>query len=225
MKWLFFLLLAANIALGGYAWLRERTPNPDAQLVGLQVNADQLRIVAEPQRPAQTTAQALPTASVAKASAPAGCMEWGTFGGGELARAQIAVERLALGDRVRKIEVPVTVGYWVYIPPLKTRAQMERKAVELKDMGVFDHYPVTENSRWRYAISLGIFRSEEGAKKYLASLRNKGVRSAVVGQRDQRVNQSAFLVRNPNEEESANLVVLKSEFPGSELRALDCPAG
>jgi hypothetical protein len=226
MKWLFILLLAANVAFGGYVWLREHAPNPDAQLAGLQVNADQVRIIPAPERPAPAVAQAPPPASgAAQAPAPSACVEWGSFGGGELARAQVAIDRLALGDRVRKVEVAVTAGYWVYIPPQKSSVAMERKAAELKALGVADFYPVTEANRWRHAISLGIFRSEEGAKKYLAMLRGKGVRSAVIGRRDQRVTQSAFLVRGPDEEESANLVVLKSEFPGSELRALECPTG
>jgi hypothetical protein len=227
MKWLFILLLLANIAFGGYVWLRETAPNPDAQISRQQANADQMQIIPEPQRPAPAPPQSLPAAPPA-ATAPAPmsstCVEWGSFGGAELARAQAAIDRLALGDRVRRIDVSVTVEFWVYIPPQKSRAEMERKAAELKDLGIAEYYPVTEANRWRYAISLGIFRSEEGAKKYLATLRGKGVRSAVAGKRDQRVTQSAFLVRGPNEEDSANLVVLRSEFPGSELRALECPA-
>ncbi len=231
MKWAVFLLLAANLAFGGYAWLRESAPNPDAQLSRMQLKAEEIRIIPPPERPAPVAAQTPPTAPATSApvstSAPASttCVEWGTFSGGELARAQAAIDRLALGGRLRKIEVAVTAGWWVYIPPMKTRAEMERKAAELKDIGISEYYPVTEANRWRYAISLGIFRSEDGARKYLATMRAKGVRSAVAGRRDQRVTQSAFLVRGPGDEDSANLVVLKSEFPGTELRALECPAG
>ncbi|HEX7811116.1 MAG TPA: SPOR domain-containing protein [Burkholderiales bacterium] len=217
MKWLFFLLLAANLIFGGYAYLREHAPNPDAQLTRMQLNADQLRIVPPREKPV-----APPPAPLATA-APSACMEWGSFGSGELPRAQVAVDRLALGNRIRRTDVSVTAGYWVYIPPLKSKADMDRKAGELKDLGVLDYYPVLETGRWRYAISLGIFRSEEGARRYLASLREKGVRSATVGKREQRVNQTAFLVRDPTEEDSANLAVLRSEFPGTELRATECP--
>lgn len=218
MKWFFFLLLAANLIFGGYVYLREHAPNPDAQLTRMQLNADQLRIVPPREKPV-----ALPPAPQAAATAPSACMEWGSFGTGEFPRAQVAIDRLALGDRARRIDVSVTAGYWVYIPPLKSKADMDRKAGELKDLGVIDHYPVLETGRWRYSISLGIFRSEEGARKYFASLREKGVRSATVGKREQRVNQTAFLVRDPTEEDSANLAVLRSEFPGTELRAIECP--
>lgn len=223
MKWIFFLLLSANLVLGGYVYLKEHAPNPDSQLLRSQLNADQLRIVPPREKPA--FAQAVPPAPDAQAAgSSSACVEWGSFGSGELARAQIAVERLALGERVRRIDIPVLAGFWVYMPPMKSKAEMDRKAGELKNLGVIDHYPVLEAGRWRYAISLGFFRSEEGAKKYLATLREKGVRSATSGKREQRVNQAAFVVRDPTDEDSANLVVLKSEFPGTELRALECPA-
>ena len=222
MRTLFILLLVTNLVFGGYVYLKEKAPNPDAQLVKAQLNADQIKIVPppvkKPAQPAATTAEVHPPQAAA-------CVEWGTFGGGELARAQIAIDRLGLGERLRRIEVPVTVDYWVYIPPLKSRAEMDRKVAELGSFGVGEYYPVLDAGRWRYAISLGIFRSEEGARKFLASLRKKGIRSAVVGNREQRVSQSAFLVRSPSVEESASLVVIKSDFAGSELRALECPPG
>ena len=221
MKWIFFLLVAANLAFGGYVYMREHAPNPDAQLVRAQLNADQLRIVPPREKPVAPPAP--PVSTVQAAAAPSACMEWGSFSSGELARAQGAVDRLALGDRVRRIDVPVTAGFWVYIPPMNSKADMDRKAGELKELGIIDHYPVMETGRWRFSISLGIFRSEEGAKKYLAALREKGVRSAIVGKREQRINQTAFLVKDPTATDSENLAVLKLEFPGTDLRAIECP--
>lgn len=221
MKWLFFLLLAANIVLGLFAYLREQAPNPDALLMQSQIRADQIRIVPPPEKPPA------PQSSGARADAmqPTACMEWGTFGSSELARAQAAIDRLALGDRVKRVEMPVTVDYWVYIPPLRSREAMDRKVKELRDLGITEFYPVLEAGRWRYAISLGIFRNEEGARKFLANLRRKGVRSAIVGNREQRVSQTAFIVREPSVEESASLAVIKSDFAGTELRPMECPAG
>ena len=100
---------------------------------------------------------------------------------------------------------------------------MERKVTELRKLGVNEYFPVLDPGRWQYAISLGVFRGEEGAARYLAQLRQKGVRSATVGEREQRVTQTAFLISDPSEEESANLAELKNEFPGTELRAVECP--
>ncbi|HEV8260105.1 MAG TPA: SPOR domain-containing protein [Burkholderiales bacterium] len=214
MRWVVLLLLALNIGFGVFAYLRDKAPNPDAQLITLQMNANKVRIV--PPRPA-------PAPAPAPVTARAACMEWGEFGTGELARAQGALDRFALGARVRRVEVSVTVGYWVFIPPLRSRAAMDRKVTELRERGVNEYFPVLDPGRWRYAISLGVFRSEQGATRYLAQLRQKGVRSATVGEREQRLTQTAFLISDPTEEESAKLAELKNEFPGSELRAVECP--
>lgn len=214
MRWVFLLLLAVNIGFGAFVYLRDKAPNPDAQLVALQMNADKVRIV--PPRPA-------PVPAPVTASARAACIEWGGFGTGELARAQGALDRLALGARARRIEISVTAGYWVFVPPLRSQASMERKVTELRELGVNEYFPVMDPGRWRYAISLGVFRSEEGATRHLAQLRQKGVRSATVGEREQRMIQTAFLISEPTEEESAQLAELKNDFPGTELRAVECP--
>jgi len=213
MRWVFLVLLAVNIGFGVFVYLRDKAPNPDAQLIALQMNADKVRIV--PPRPA-------PAPAPVTASARVACAEWGGFGAGELARAQNALDRLALGARARRVEVSVTAGYWVFIPPQRSQAAMERKLTELKELRVSEYFPLLDPGRWRYAISLGVFRNEEGAARYLAQLRQKGVRSATVGEREQRVTQTAFLISAPTEEESAKFAELKNEFPGTELRAVEC---
>jgi len=215
MKWVFFVLLAANLALAAFVYMRDRLPNPDAQILRQQINADQIRIVAPRPTP--------PPAPVATAPAPGVCVEWGSFGAAELPRAQAALNALAPVERVRRIEVGVSTSYWVYVPPLKSRADMDRKAIQLKERGVTDYSPILEDGRWRYAISLGVFHDEDGAKKHLASLRGKGVRSAKIGEREQRAVQTAFIVKDPTEAQSAQLAILKAEYPGSDLRAVDCP--
>lgn len=72
---------------------------------------------------------------------------------------------------------------WVFIPPLASKADAERKAGELKKLGVTEFFIVTESGANQYAISLGLFSSEQGARDLLESLKAKGVRSAKVGQR------------------------------------------
>ena len=215
MKWVFFVLLAANLGLAAYAYVRERMPNPDAQLLAQQMNADQIRIVAPRPAPAPAPVAAAPVAGV--------CIEWGNFGAADLPKAQAALDALAFGERIRRTEVSVPTSYWIYIPPLKSKADMDRKSNELKERGITEYSQILEPGRWRYAIALGVFRNEDGARKHLAMLRGKGVRSAQIGEREQRVTQTAFLMRDPTEGQSAQLGNLKIGFPGSDVRAVDCP--
>lgn len=215
MRWVFFVLLAANLALAAYAYMRDHAPSPDAQLLRQQLNAEQIRIVAPRPPPASAPVVAAPAASV--------CVEWGSFGAADLPKAQAAVDALALGERLRRIEVSIATSYWVYIPPLRSKAEMERKTGELKERGVDDYSPILEAGRWRYAIALGVFRNEDGARKHLAALRAKGVRSAQIGEREQKITQAAFLLRDPTDEQALRLGNLKNGFPGSEVRAVECP--
>lgn len=218
MKWVFFVLLVANLGLAGFTYLRERAPSPDAQLLKQQLNADQIRISAPRPPPL-----APPPAPIAAAAVSGVCIEWGNFGAADLPKAQAALDALALGERVSKMDVSVATSYWIYIPPLRSKAEMERKSRELEERGVVEYVPILEAGRWRYAIALGVFRNEDGAKKHLASLRAKGVRSATIGEREQKVAQSAFLLRDPTDEQALRIGNLKSGFPGSDVRAVECP--
>lgn len=215
MKVIFFLLLAANLALAGFWYVQAQLPNPDAQLIHQQMNADQIRIV--PARPE-------PPVAPVTAAASGVCLEWGSFGAAELPRAQAAIDALTLGDRVLRTDVAVSSSYWVFIAPLKSKPDMDRKINELKALGVGEYAPLVDTGRFRFAISLGVFRTEAGARARLATLKSKGVRSAEIGEREQRITQKAFVFRNPDDALSARLGTLKADYPGSEVRSVDCPA-
>jgi hypothetical protein len=209
MRALFFLLLAANLALAAYALLRPKDRG-EPQILSSQLNADQIRII-----PARA-----PAAPPARKSA---CIEWGSFSAAELTQARRALEPLQLGERLSTVEVSVIAQWWVFIPPLKNRAEVERKIAELEQLGVTDYYAIEGPGAMQFAISLGIFRSEDAAGNYLDWLRQKGVRSARVGSREHRLTLTAVRVRDPDAQAAARLAELHTQFPGSELKALDCP--
>jgi hypothetical protein len=153
------------------------------------------------------------------------CLEWGAFAGPEIPRVEAAVEALDLAQLPVKRAIPEAGGYWVFMPPLQTKAEVDKKIGELKTLGVTDFYVVQEAGQWRNAISLGIFKSEEAAKSFLAALRNQGVRSAVIERRENFLKQFALVVRDPSEATVAQLAEGQRQFPGTEIRAIACPAG
>lgn len=217
MKWVFVLMLLANIALAGYAYIHHTRPHPDGNIVNFQMNADKIKIIPEPELPKQVRSEAS-----LSASEPNACLEWGSFGDLELRRVRQAMSSMQLDERVTTRKEQVTTNWWVYMPPQRSRARMERKADELVDLGITDFIKITENGRWRYAISLGAFREEEGARAYFAELREKGVRTGDIGRREQRVMQTTIIIRAPSPVESAQLVELATQFPGTEMRATEC---
>jgi hypothetical protein len=208
MKWLFVLLLVVNVVLGGYRYLQDTRPNSDARIINLQMNADKIRVIPEPPRPKRTARTA--------------CLEWGTFGDLELERVRAALSAAGLEARVTESKSVVTANWWVYLPRQRSRARMERKANQLRELGITELETITEPGRWQYAISLGAFRMENSARNYVDLLSTSGVRTAVVGEREQQVSQTTLTIRAPSTSESTRLVELASRFPGSDMRAGEC---
>jgi hypothetical protein len=209
MRALFLALVLANLALAAFALLWPAA-NEEPQLLARQLNADQIRII-PPRAPAPPPPR------------KATCVDWGNFSAAELALARRALEPLQLGERISTYDVPVIANWWVFIAPLKNKAEVDRKLAELDELGVTEYYAVDTPGPMRFAISLGIFRTEEAANGYLEVLRQKGVRSAQVGNREHRLTLTALRVRDPDARVSARLAELHTQFPGSELKALDCP--
>ncbi len=83
------------------------------------------------------------------------CLEWGSFTDDEAARAAAALDKFALGDKVAQRKTGDS--YWVYIPPLKTRADADKKVGEVKALGVTDFYVVRTTTsgslRFRWVCS------------------------------------------------------------------------
>ncbi len=73
-------------------------------------------------------------------------------------------------------------AWWVYIPPLPEKADADKKAGELRALGVTDFFQIQEGPN-RNAISLGVFSAEKGAQERLADLKSQGVRSARISVR------------------------------------------
>ncbi len=226
MRALFLLLVLANLLFFVYEHVtREGAENPIEQL---QIAPDKIKLLKAAGQAApdklKAPGKAIPPASPRTASAaPAACMEWGVFAGPGVARAEAALAKLELpAERIERVVADAS-GYWVYMPPLKTKAEIDRKLGELKAFGIAEFFVVQDAGQWRNAISLGIFRTEEAAQAFLANLNARGVRSAVVARRANFLKQVAFHVREPNDVTVARLTIIQQEFPGSELKAGPCP--
>jgi len=230
MRVLFLLLLLANLAF--FAWVKlvpASAPGTDAKPLATQLEADKIRVLprapapqpAAPAPPSAGTATAAATPVAAAPAPPAGaCVEWGSFTLADVAAAERSLEPLALGARLTQRRTEETAGWWVYMPPQGNRPNAQKKAVELKGLGVEEWFIVADDSRWRWAISLGVFRTEEAAKSRLETLRARGVRSALVGEREMQVPKIWLQARNLEPAQLARWKEITPAWPGIELR--DC---
>ena len=232
MRTAFLILLLAN--LGFFAWWRYGSP-PDAAAdpapLARQIDPEKLKIVAPKDLPPPAPPKPAAAARIEPVQPPPPppvalkCMEWGSFTIADAPRAEKALESLALGARLAQRRTEETAGWWVFIPPQpkvpNVRQAALRKAAELRALGVEDYFIVQEEGQYRWALSLGVFRTEDAARARLTVLRTQGVRSALVGARETVVPKVWLQVRGVDPALEAKLKELTVQVESTELRT--CP--
>jgi cell division septation protein DedD len=228
MRALFLLLVLANLFFYAYAQVAREPGSAEKQIPLLQIAPEKIKLLnaggKPPPEKKQAPRKSIPPAPPKVATvAPGACLEWGIFAGPGVAKAEAALAKLELPeDRIERT-VTDAGGYWVYIPPLKNKAEADRKVRELQGLGITEFFVVQDSGQWRYAISLGIFRSDEAAQTFLAKLRQQKVRSAIAARRENFLRQVAFYLREPGEATVARLTLIQQDFPDTDLKAGPCP--
>jgi hypothetical protein len=230
MRIAFLLLLAANLAL--FAWFQHFQPADgatDPEPARRQIKPEQIRLL-EGKEPAAAPAPKPAAPAAAPATGPAaagpagggsaGCVEWGGFALAEAPKAEQVLAPLALGARLSQRRSEENAGWWVFIPPQGNRAGALKKTAELKALGVDDYFVLQDEGKMRWAVSLGVFSTEEAARNRFEALRARGVRSAQTGERDTQVSKMWFQVRGADAALQARLRESAQAFPGTEVR--DC---
>jgi len=220
----FFLLVLANLAFFAWVYFGTSWISDERQLMEQQLNPQEIRLLSADQVAKLAAERAKQIAErpkpLSKPSAIA-CLELGAFNTGDAPRVQQALEPLALGSRLSQRRADEIASYWVFIPPLRSRQSANLKAAELKKLGVEDFFIVQEDPKFRLAISLGVFKTEEAANARLAELRKRGVRTARVGPKETSVQKVYFAIREVPDALVTRLNDIRQGFPGIELK--DCP--
>jgi hypothetical protein len=226
LKFVFWLLAGVNVlvlAIGqGYLGnFRSETREPGR--LKNQLHADKLTLLTQEQATAPAPAPAAAPAPAPAEAAPQNyaCTEVGNFVLADARRFETQVGALDLGDRQsrRNVAGQEISSYMVYIPPQGSKEGADRKAGELKQLGVTNYFVMNESSPLRWGISLGVFKSESGAQSQLASLNKQGVHSARIGPRYSSSKQLAYQFRDLDAATRARLEKIKAQFPDQELRS------
>jgi hypothetical protein len=150
------------------------------------------------------------------------CLEWGDFSGPDLTRATAALSALQLADKLSQRQIERDIGYWVYIPPLSNKTEVDRKIAELKALGVREYFVVQTSGHWLNAISLGVFKTQEAAQHFLNSLRTRGVRTAQVGEQASKLKATIFMLNRVDAATEVKLTAMQEDFAGTELNNVPC---
>ena len=216
--WLVGLVLA-NALLFAYIQWGSTWLNDASKLQALPaLHAEKITIVSAP----QAAVPIVKVASIVPPATSASCWEWSDFSGRDLQDANAALANLKLGNKLSQRPIEYNSGFWVYIPPLKDKAAVAQKVAQLKARGVEEYFVVQEAGEWLHAISLGVFKSEDKAQKYLATLKEQGVNSAKTGERASKLKATIFVFKQVDDALVEQLKILQKEFASSELKSVEC---
>ncbi|WP_426194279.1 SPOR domain-containing protein [Massilia sp. DWR3-1-1] len=223
LKFALWSLLALNALLLAYSQgLFGHGEEHEPARLKNQLNAGALRLVPAP-APLAPPAAAPPLAQEAPVATPAviACLELGSFGATEARRFETRLASLQLGERMKRLSSGGAdpTSYIVYIPPQASKEGADKKAGELKSLGVSDFFIMNDSSTMKYAISLGVFKSESAAQSTLAALVKKGVHSARLSPRGGSPARLSFQFRAIDDTEHGKIDKVAGSFQDVDSKA------
>lgn len=212
---LFFLLIIANVAFALHLWLTGSGEVTDFS--NRERNREEVKLVAvtPPLIAARKAEETRETVARLQGSA---CVEFAGVASADLPRAREAFAAFKLGDRLIERRLEDITRHWVFMPAARDRKTAEATMADLRKKNVGDMSIRPDNT-----ISLGVFSTEEAARRYLTAMEAKGVRGAQSGPFTKELREIAFLVREPDTEMVARLAILQRDYNGALIRAVPCP--
>ena len=236
LKFVFWALLGANGVLLAYGQgllgqpadaAREpaRLKNQLAPERMQQLTPVQARQAAASAAPAPQAEVAEPLPEPAPVPVPVArdlvaCVQAGPFSTADARRFEARVARLGLAPRQSRVEMPYqeVTSRLVYLPPNGGREGAQRRVAELKERGVTNFFIMqNDTSPLRYAISLGVFKSDGAAQKLVADLQRQGVRGMRILPRGPQVTRVGYQYRQIDAAERDRLTGIADNYSGVAL--------
>lgn len=225
LKFIFWSLLCINAVLFAFSrgYLGNIKPGErEPGRIARQLNTDKLQLLSSAAVVAATPAvPAAPEPAADSAAVLVACTEMGNLDEREARRLDKLLEPLALGEKVVRKEVTVQEisSHMVMIPPLGSKDAADKKAAELKELGVTNYFIMNESSAAKWAISLGVFKSETAAQTLLAALNKQGVKGAKIVGRPTATTRQAYRFNDIDAPTKARLDAIAGKFDDLTARA------
>ncbi len=225
LKFIFWSLLIINAVLfanaQGYLGNSKLNEHEPAR-IARQLNTDKLALLSAASASARPAPEPVPAPAEAAAEPElVACFEVGNVGEREARRLDKLLAPLELGEKMSKDEVTVQeiARYLVMIPPLGSKEAADKKAAELKELGVSNYFIMNDSSTTKWAISLGVFKSEAAAQTLLAALKKQGVNSAKMVGRPSAATRLAYRFRKIEPAVKTRLEAIAAKFDGLDARS------
>ncbi len=216
MRFAFFLLLIANLVFATHIYLSATRP---AGELPHEINPDAMKIVSVTDAAkAQTDAESVKKLVTSLAGAT--CVDF-SVKAADAARAQPLFDALALGDRLAVRTIEEFTRFGVVLSAQKDKRAADQLVASLKKAGVKDVSAMGDNS-----ISLGVFSSDEAARRYLTELEGKApalVKGAAINPRNSQPRDTIYNVRDADPNLITRLALMQRDFDGSSVKGVPCP--
>jgi hypothetical protein len=229
LRIVFWSLLALNVALFAYAqsyFGTSKGSEEERARIKPQLEPGKLVLLTNAQadaaKAAPTPAAAPATDTPAAAAVPAkalACIDVGTFSAGEAKRFESRLARLELGERQSRqaVQAQDVTSYLVNIPPQASKDAADRKAAELRELGLTNFFIMSGDSPMKWAISLGVFKTESGAQTLLAQLNKQGVHSARITPRGPQTTRYSYRFRDIEDDARERIVSVADAVSSAEV--------
>jgi hypothetical protein len=237
LKFFFACLLIANGALFAYqrGYLDTfLSDGHEPSRAARQLNADKIKLISAAEAAAAAAAASAAASASATSNAPASaidpaadaaakpdvtaCSEIGNFAEADAAKFEKLLAKLTLGDRLSRRKFDEVSSHIVSIPPQGSKEGAEKKAAELRHLGINDFFIIKDEGSMQWGISLGVYKTQERAQSRLAELYKSGVHSAKIAPFST-VNKIAFQIHNLDPGTKEALDKIKAGFPQQEMRS------
>ncbi len=193
------LIFANLLALALWrGWLGDGASYGEPERLSNQLNPERLRLMTEARPPAAPPAVVKPAPesepAVAKEKAeaesppadsvaPQACVVFAGLSPDQARELTARIAKAGTGFKLSETRSEAPSSWWVHIPPQGSRDGAEKKAAELRRLGVDDLFIMQDAGPNQFAVSLGLYKNEVAATRLLDTLKEKGVRSAQIATR------------------------------------------
>ena len=139
-----------------------------------------------------------PLPAIVPVPPPLACLETDAFTAFDARRFEGRLARLDLGRRQTRLTVPFqeVTSHLVYLPPQGGKEGADRRSAQLRELGVPSFFVMQGDSPLRWAISLGVFKTEAAARVHAATLAKQGVANVRILPRGPQSQRFAYRFRD-----------------------------
>jgi hypothetical protein len=216
-RFIFFLLLLANVAFGIHLYLDATQPKAGTPP---ETNREVMKIISITDS-AKAQQEISDTKKLVESMQSAACALF-SIKPADAARAETAIAAMALGDRMTRRNTEEFSRFAVSLPIQRDRKAADSVVATLKKAGVKDMLIMADNS-----ISLGLFSSDESARRVVRDLETKAaaqVKGISITAKNPTLKEVLFAVQTPDAGLVGRLALMQRDFEGSTLKGGDCPA-